>query len=375
MKKIKIAWLTGHSFIDVDKPLIPLLANFFDIQWTVIRNQSCWYSEKDIQTIIDQNKINGHIYTMSGRMSALSTARMYRKILKQMQDYNANLYYINYIGIPYLWPLLFMSGISNKQIIYPCHDFHDHKGVPNRLYYLITKKLIFNFISNIQFFSQTQQKLFCSIYKNKNIFNAPLALKNFGKATEMKRTDKIVFLFFGSIRENKGLEVLIKAANEVYERHPQKFIVKICGNTDRWNFYNVMIKHPECFSLDIRRIENHEIPNVFADADYLVLPYRDVTQSGPLLISYNYQLPVIASAHDGFAEYIEHGKTGFLFKNEDEHNLADIMCDIIEGKFSYHDIKTNLAMFIQNNCSLKSIVSKYMNGFMTVNDIVNNHKK
>ena len=98
----------------------------------------------------------------------------------------------------------------------------------------------------------------------------------------------------------------------------------------------------------------------------MVLPYKDVTQSGPLLISYNYNLPVIASNHPGFAEYISQGVTGFLFNNCDEKSLAATMIDIVEGKYNLDTIVNNLEQFIRKNVSLDSIVKKYVEGFNLV---------
>lgn len=43
-----------------------------------------------------------------------------------------------------------------------------------------------------------------------------------------------------------------------------------------------------------------------------MLPYQDVAQSGPHMIAYNYNLPVIASDINGFVERVEDGKMVFI---------------------------------------------------------------
>ena len=45
-----------------------------------------------------------------------------------------------------------------------------------------------------------------------------------------------------------------------------------------------------------------------------MLPYQDVAQSGPHMIAYNYNLPVIASDIEGFAERVEDGENSFLVR-------------------------------------------------------------
>ena len=366
--KIKISWLTGSNFLDVDMPLLPILSKKFCIKWIVIKQKNSWYTEKEIQNFIYQNSIDGCVLTMSGRLRSVNSFNIYKKAVQIMKSHNPDIFYINYIGVPYLWPIISISNIDKNKVIYPCHDYVDHKGVKNRLCYVWTKKLIFHRYNHFQFFSQTQKELFTLDYKKgKDSFFAPLALKGFGKPSKMKQSDKIVkFLFFGNIRENKGIEYLISAANSLYEKYAEQFVVMIYGYCKNWEKYQALIKHPECFDLQIRRIENYEIADLFNNADYLMLPYRDVTQSGPLLIAYYYCLPVIASNHQGFREYVDDGKTGFIHKNEDSSNLCNVMIKAIKLHNTYQLMKDNLATFIKNNVSLPHIVSLYEQGFYNV---------
>lgn len=368
MEKIKISWLTGANFLDVDMPLLPKLSDRFQIRWIVIRQKGSWFDEQSIQSFIAKNNIDGVVLNMPGRLRSFGAFQVYRDAVRLMKEFCPDIFYVNYIGIPYLWPLISVSGIKKRKVIYPCHDYIDHVGVTNRKYYVWTKKLIFTRYRHFQFFSLFQLKLFLNDYKHgKDSFYAPLAMKDFGPPKVAKPNDgKVKFLFFGNIRENKGLEFLISAANSLYERYPGRFVVKIYGNCKNWDSYQSKIKHPECFDLQIRRIGNEEIADLFNSADYLMLPYRDVTQSGPLLIAYNYRLPVIASNHPGFLEYIEDGETGYIHKNEDSQDLCKVMAKAVDNQNKYPYIKKKLCEFIENNISLPRIISLYENGFFKV---------
>lgn len=72
-----------------------------------------------------------------------------------------------------------------------------------------------------------------------------------------------------------------------------------------------MIGNTSNITAEFRRIDDEEIPELFTKSDYLVLPYEDVAQSGPHMIAYNYNLPVIASDIDGFKERVVDGENGF----------------------------------------------------------------
>lgn len=373
MKKKKIIWITGSSFIDVDLPIVPRLKEYYDITWFVVRQKDCWFSEQDVNKVFEENNIEGEIVTIDGRLRSLASAKKFFHIVTAIKKISSDIIYINYLGVPYLWPMIFLFSIDRDKIIYPCHDFVDHVGVKNRKLYSSIKKVIFRKINKFQFFSKNQQFLFHQKYQKKRSFYAPLYLKGFGNPIVSKRTnDQIVFLFFGSIRENKGLEYLIKASNILSPKYAGRFQIKICGSGEHWNDIKSLITHPDCFETQIRRIENDEIAKLFSEVDYLVLPYLDVTQSGPLLISYYYNVPVIASDLPGFQEYVLNKENGFLFSAKDPESLASVMAGVIENSENNSQIKCNLKTFVEKEISIASIINKYRAGF---DDLCNTNGK
>jgi len=73
----------------------------------------------------------------------------------------------------------------------------------------------------------------------------------------------------------------------------------------------------------IRYIEDSERDLLFNAADMIVLPYRQVFQSGVLLMAMSFGLPVVASDLRSNSDVIEHGENGFLFRSEDSSDLAN----------------------------------------------------
>lgn len=362
MKK-KIVWITGTCFFDVDENVVPKVSKLYDLYWVVLRQSVSFYSLEYIRNFMRQNEIKGYVSNL-GRMSSFQAFKNYLSIIHLIKSEKYDLIYVNFMGLPYLFPLLLWLGINPNKIVYPCHDFLDHVDIKNRRAISIYKKYIFQNFKHFQFFSKSQQNLFLEKYKKKNTFYAPLALKGFGVAKESEiARDKVVFLFFGSIRENKGLEYLIEAANKLYEKYGNKFVVKIYGGCSNWEHYSKIIRYNECFDLQIRRIENDEVANLFSASDYLILPYKDVTQSGPLLISYYYGIPVIASDHDGFREYIQDKENGFLFNNRDSNDLYCVMSRILDGNYNDKKIKENLLKFVSDNIEIEKIIALYDKAF------------
>jgi glycosyltransferase involved in cell wall biosynthesis len=72
-------------------------------------------------------------------------------------------------------------------------------------------------------------------------------------------------------------------------------------------------------------------------ADVLVLPYKEIFQSGVLFLAYSFGLPVVATDIGSFREEIIEGRTGFLCRPGDPIDMAQT----IETYFSsdlYRDL-------------------------------------
>jgi D-inositol-3-phosphate glycosyltransferase len=57
-------------------------------------------------------------------------------------------------------------------------------------------------------------------------------------------------------------------------------------------------------------------------ADLVVMPYREIYQSGVLFFAYNFGRPVLATRVGSFPETIEDGRSGWLIEPEDIEGLS-----------------------------------------------------
>jgi len=125
-----------------------------------------------------------------------------------------------------------------------------------------------------------------------------------------------------------------RQAQRLWESGVRGFEVVIAGKCDDWSEFSSGIRIPEIFSLDIRSLENSEIPDLYTGSHYLVLPYRDVTQSGPLASALAYHVPAIVSDHSGFREFSDGKKTALFFPSENVDALAEAMKRAVQGGVS-----------------------------------------
>src|SRR5690606_32263293 len=165
----------------------------------------------------------------------------------------------------------------------------------------------------------------------KYIYTISLPLIDFGPPTpDMNLNNEVKFLFFGNILAYKGLDLLLKAFKNIEDQYVNARLI-IAGRCDDWEeTYVPLINGSDQVIPNIRFIANHEIPLFFEMADYVVLPYRDTTQSGPLMISYNYNKPVLVSKAEGFEEFTEEGVSGYSFDLSSQGKLEQVLKGCME---------------------------------------------
>ena len=142
------------------------------------------------------------------------------------------------------------------------------------------------------------------------------------------REDEKTILFFGRITPYKGLEYLIAAFRQVLARREDYRLI-IAGRPDSCEEYWRAIR--EEIREDVQKgqvllkanfIPDDETEVYFKAADVVVLPYRDIYQSGVLFLGHSFGLPVVAADVGSLKDEIVEGKTGFVFRPEDPADLA-----------------------------------------------------
>jgi D-inositol-3-phosphate glycosyltransferase len=142
------------------------------------------------------------------------------------------------------------------------------------------------------------------------------------------RKDEKTILFFGRITPYKGLEYLTAAFRQILARGGDYRLI-IAGRPDNcesyWRATREAILNSTTNGRILVRAEfipDDETEIYFKAADVLVLPYRDIYQSGVLFLAHSFGLPVLASDVGSLKDEIVEGKTGFVFKPEDADDLA-----------------------------------------------------
>ena len=133
--------------------------------------------------------------------------------------------------------------------------------------------------------------------------------------------DKRYLLFFGLIRDYKGLDLMLDAYANLRQKgqtEDKKLIVAGEFYTDKKKY----IQQSERLGIsgDVlwhdRFISDEEVKYYFSAADVLVQPYKSATQSGVTQIAYQFETPMIVTNVGGLAEIVPDGRVGFVVEPE-----------------------------------------------------------
>jgi glycosyltransferase involved in cell wall biosynthesis len=151
-----------------------------------------------------------------------------------------------------------------------------------------------------------------------------------------------VVLFFGIVREYKGLSDLIQAVNIARQRL-KKICLIIAG--EFWqekNFYLESLNRfhlTECTVVDDRYIPNEEAALYFSAADVLVAPYRRKTGSAVIKTAFAFGLPVITTSEFDYETELGEGSIYFCGPGN-VRDLAEEIIRFFSGDVSHRSLGT-----------------------------------
>ena len=174
---------------------------------------------------------------------------------------------------------------------------------------------------------------------------------------------KRTLLFFGFIRDYKGLDILLESFAELGDNYQLVIAGESYGSFDK---YDKMIeKLPNLGAVKVfnRYISDAEVPVFFSAADVCVLPYKTATQSGITAMSYHFDVPVIVTPAGGLAQAVEGPGTGLVAGSTDACSLKqsirkfftmdkDVFVKNIEKikeELSWEGFAQDLMAFVNNN--------------------------
>ena len=153
-------------------------------------------------------------------------------------------------------------------------------------------------------------------------------------------TSNKYILFFGLIRDYKGLDLLLDAMNnEEIKKLNIKLIVAGEFYSNKEKYLNKIKENniEDDVILVSKFIPDNEVNLYFSAADIIVQPYKSATQSGVTQIAYHFNKAMLVTNVGGLPEIVPHNKCGYVVNqkpSEISNSLLDFYINDKENFFT-----------------------------------------
>ena len=185
-------------------------------------------------------------------------------------------------------------------------------------------------LDDLETFDQKKPKIFTPhpVYDN---FGKPIQ-KEQAKSSLQLDADTPYLLFFGFIRDYKGLDLLLKAMSDKRIKDSNiKLIVAGEFYTDEQIYRDIISENnlEDQLVLATDFIPDSKVGLYFSACDMVVQPYKTATQSGVTQIAYHFEKPMLVTKVGGLPEIVPHMKTGYVVDVEPKA-IADAIVDFYQ---------------------------------------------
>lgn len=136
------------------------------------------------------------------------------------------------------------------------------------------------------------------------------------------KDNKKNLLFFGLIRDYKGLDVLIQAMGMLDNSYQLIIAGESYGSFDKYTELINQSPLKENIVVFEQYIPDEMVSTLFSAADVLVLPYKSATQSGVVALAYQMELPMIATNVGALGSTVKESNTGMVVSDPTPDDIA-----------------------------------------------------
>jgi glycosyltransferase involved in cell wall biosynthesis len=252
-----------------------------------------------------------------------------------------HLHWVSPLLTPLQYTILVMNKwFSKKKVVLTCHNIEPHESTIFDKWFT---KAIFSKVDHFVVHAKQNKVRLERDYGITDVTCVPHGTFGYftrwkNKSKEelrkwfgFKEEDRIV-LFFGYIREYKGLRYLLKAMKKVVATVPNAKLV-VAG--ELWQDLQVYSEElgdvKEHVRLYPKYILDKDVYKYFDLSDIVVLPYFNTEQtiSGPLLVALAFEKPLIISDVGGVSEFLVDGESALIVKGGDVKQLEDSMIKLL----------------------------------------------
>ena len=247
--------------------------------------------------------------------------------------------------MPHVWGLALQraaqrAGIKTVLIV---HDADPHPGERRPLFDWLVRREIDQADGIVTLSNHVADRLLArddlAVHRLTRLFH-PIFRFAAGRAIEPRPRKPFRLLFFGRILPYKGVPMLLEAYARLRTLGVQ-VVLQVSGRGE--------IAAPRALMrqaglyIDQGWVPPEAIGAMLADADAVVLPYLEASQSGVIAAAYGAGLPVIATPVGGLVEQVIDGHTGVIAAEATASELAGAIGRLIETPGLYARCRAGVA--------------------------------
>lgn len=235
---------------------------------------------------------------------------------------------------PYFAPCYWILSklLRKTQILFVCHNVFPHERFPmDRFLTKLVLKQGDCFITHSKkdaddlLSIEPDARYIQTVLPTYNVFKfEDMSHEDARKKLNLSKTERTL-LFFGFVREYKGLKHLLRAMPLLKETDLNiKLLIVGDFGDDKQDYLDLINELNIADMLEIHAgyIPDREIEKYFAASDLVVLPYESATQSAIVQIAYGFEKPVIVTRVGGLPDVVADGKTGYITEPGNPADLA-----------------------------------------------------
>jgi len=136
-------------------------------------------------------------------------------------------------------------------------------------------------------------------------------------------------LFFGLIREYKGLDILLKAYAPIADKAALIVVGEFYSDPEKYHALAVKLGIDDKVIWHTEYVPDSDVKYCFCAADLIVQPYKSATQSGVTQIAYHFEKPMLVTNVGGLSEIVPNGKVGYAVDPNPE-SITEAICSFLD---------------------------------------------
>lgn len=178
------------------------------------------------------------------------------------------------------------------------------------------------------------------------------------KMNDLRKRYQNIAIYVGRLSKEKGVDILLKAWDEVRKQEYQGALVIIGDGPLRRNLelYSRTNLIDSIFFMG----EQHNVVPYLQSSDIFILPSRAEGMSNALLEAMSVGLPCIASNIGGNIKLIKNKETGLTFESENPQSLVQCIIEMFQKKDLALELGNNAKEFIKKDFLIQVIATQYI---------------